>query len=101
MDIRSTEAIHRVTLSPGKRYSIAKNLSNTAGAMRRLIMGAQPLTNFLKASLVRSTAADAWVATRFMGTAGGEVRGQRSEVRGQETVLKNVESLKALQRYRQ
>ena len=42
-------------------------------------MRAQPLTNFLKASLVRSTAADAWVATRFMGTAGGEVRGQKTD----------------------
>jgi hypothetical protein len=40
MDIRTTETIHRATLSPGKRYNIAKNLSNIGGAMRRLIMRA-------------------------------------------------------------
>src|SRR4029077_13582829 len=70
--------------------------------MRRLIMRAYPLTNFLKASIVRSTAADVWVATRFMGTAGGEqkseVRSQRSDDRGQETVLKNVEALQSYNR---
>ena len=75
------------------------------------------VTTAKKTSVKRSRGAAAnmrlatWVATRFTGYSWGrgqrsEVRGQRSEVRGrttedgkQQTVLKNVESLKALQSY--